>query len=562
MDNLNPLPDFVPGTLALVTIPAGADVSATSGTGGASGTGVLDIRNLNLAVNSQLLIVLDITLKPSLPNGTVVTNQSPLRLANGTTFALSDDPNVNGVADPLIAGDEDPTRVTIQASPVFRIQKISTDLTGDPNVLLAGETLRYTITVKNIGNADAVGVVLRDAIPVNTTYVAGSTRLNGAPVPDAGGTSPLANGTPIHSPADPTPGSMPADASAGTANVATITFDVVVDPNVLDGTVISNQGFVTASAGGILDQPSDDPDTPILNDPTRDVVGNHPLLYAEKRAALSLDLGSPGIVDPGDVLRYTITIQNSGTIPASGVVLTDAVPANTTYVADSTVLNTLPFGRPDGGAAPLAAGINIGSIPAHATAVLQYDLRVDPGTPAGTLIVNQAVVDTVELPDLLTDGDGNPATGPEPTVVVVGAGQQLAITKQVFVVGGGPAVPGAQLDYTVTVTNIAAVPALSVVLTDTLNPGQLAYVNGSATMNGSTAGVSVTGTTITADHDAAYGPLDPAATVTLRFRAVLDAGLAAGTVVTNIGLVAWNTPTQTASASVSIVVGGIPESPR
>jgi large repetitive protein len=42
--------------------------------------------------------------------------------------------------------------VTIVSAPVFVVQKISTYLTGDPNVLLAGETLRYTITVKNIGN--------------------------------------------------------------------------------------------------------------------------------------------------------------------------------------------------------------------------------------------------------------------------------------------------------------------------------------------------------------------------------------------------------------------------
>ncbi|HEX9366082.1 MAG TPA: hypothetical protein VF921_05610, partial [Vicinamibacterales bacterium] len=47
-------------------------------------------------------------------------------------------------------------------------------------------------------------------------------------------------------------------------------------------------------------------------------------------------------------------------------------------------------------------------------------------------------------------------------------------------------------------------------------------------------------------------------TVTLRFRAILDPGLALGTVVTNTGVVTWNTPTQTASASVSIVVGNIP----
>ena len=51
-----------------------------------------------------------------------------------------------------VPGDEDPTRVTVVSAPVFQVQKISTDLTGDPNVLLAGETLRYTITVKNIGN--------------------------------------------------------------------------------------------------------------------------------------------------------------------------------------------------------------------------------------------------------------------------------------------------------------------------------------------------------------------------------------------------------------------------
>src|SRR5207302_779673 len=147
MDALNAQPDFASGTLTLVTSPPGADISATSSTGGTKGTGVIDIRNLSLPVNGEALIQFDITLKPAIANGTVVTNQSALRLANGTVFALSDDPNVSGTADP--------TRVTIMSgAPAFRVQKISTDLTGDPNVLLAGETLRYTITVKNIGNAD------------------------------------------------------------------------------------------------------------------------------------------------------------------------------------------------------------------------------------------------------------------------------------------------------------------------------------------------------------------------------------------------------------------------
>src|SRR4029079_852754 len=64
--------------------------------------------------------------------------------------------------------------------------------------------------------------------------------------------------------------------------------------------------------------------------------------------------------------------------------------------------------------------------------------------------------------------------------------------------------------------------------------------------------------TITADYGATYGPLDPGATVVLRFRAVLDPRLLDGTGLTNTRGVSWNTPTQTASASVSITVGGVP----
>src|SRR5205823_4673066 len=98
MDALNAQPDFASGTLTLVTSPAGADISATSSTGGTKGTGVIDIRNLSLPVNGEALIQFDITLKPAIANGTVVTNQATVRLANGTTFAWSDDPNVNGTA--------------------------------------------------------------------------------------------------------------------------------------------------------------------------------------------------------------------------------------------------------------------------------------------------------------------------------------------------------------------------------------------------------------------------------------------------------------------------------
>jgi uncharacterized repeat protein (TIGR01451 family) len=256
-------------------------------------------------------------------NGVYVANQSQL-LVLGALFALSDDPNVNGPADPFVVGDEDPTRVQIVSAPMFRVQKRSADLTGDPAILLAGETLRYTITVQNVGTADATDASLRDAVPANTAYVPGSTTLNGTPVPDGpGGSSPLAAGIAIYAPEDPTPGAMRADASAAPDNVATIVFDVVVDAAAVTGTIIANQGFVSAPAGGATDQPSDDPDTAAPDDPTRDVVGDQPGIFAPKSAALLVDGGTTGVVDPGDVLRYTIAVYNTGAVGLTGVVLRD-----------------------------------------------------------------------------------------------------------------------------------------------------------------------------------------------------------------------------------------------
>ena len=66
-------------------------------------------------------------------------------------------------ADPTVAGDEDPTQILIQSAPLFDVDKISSYIDGDPAVLLAGETLRYTITVQNVGTDNATSVDIRDA---------------------------------------------------------------------------------------------------------------------------------------------------------------------------------------------------------------------------------------------------------------------------------------------------------------------------------------------------------------------------------------------------------------
>src|SRR5262249_6258049 len=111
------------------------------------------------------------------------------------------------------------------------------------------------------------------------------------------------------------------------------------------------------------------------------------------------------------------------------------------------------------------------------------------------------------------------------------------------------------------VTNTSVNPVNPVVITDNLNaagPGALTYVAGTATMNGSPNGVSVAGNVITANYSATYGPLAPGGTIDLRFRATLGSTLTAGAIVNNTGVVTWNNPPQTASASVSVTIGTVP----
>jgi large repetitive protein len=571
LDKLNTSAMFVPGSLTLVTVPTGANTTLTSATGGTKGTGLVNISNLNIdpqgGVNDKLVIEFQAKLVPVITTGTVVLNQAQIGSTTVPT-QLSDDPSISGTTDP--------TRTLIASAPAFRVLKTVQDITSGTSTVMAGDTLRYTITVKNIGTENAVGVTLRDQIPAYTTYVANSTKLNGVPVADpSAGASALQNGMSINSPANLTAGAMPADASATTTNVATITFDVQISKSVVNGTIISNQGFVDGSGAGsgpFPEQPTDNPATPVLNDPTAVVVGNLPLVYALKTVQLVVDNNNNGLVDPGDVLQYTITMTNSGATPATGVVLTDAVPANTTYVANSVVMNGAPVAQPDGGVSPLVNGIGVvssgltppspassgGTLAAGGTGIVTFKVQVNAGVPPGTVISNQGSLATAQLPTLLTDSDGNVSNGYQPTVVTVGNAQQLSITKSVVVVGGGAALPGSVLEYTIQATNIGMVPATTVVITDDLTPllAQATYVVNSATMNGSTNGVSFTSPVVTAT----YGTLAPGSSVVVRFDVKLNSTATAGTTITNTAQASWNSPAQTAQASASVTVGGIPGS--
>src|SRR5262249_44265021 len=156
---------------------------------------------------------------------------------------------------------------------------------------------------------------------------------------------------------------------------------------------------------------------------------------------------------------------------------------------------------------------------------------------------------------VVTDGTPGVLDFQDAHTTLIGTALPLTITKQVSVVGNGPALAGSTLDYVVTVRNPGSVTQPGVYITDNLDenaPAYLLYVDQSALLNGSTTGISIAGPVITAN----YGALAPGQTIELRFQAKINPNLTIGTHVTNTGHVTWNTD-QTAAASVTVDVGGM-----
>ncbi len=66
-----------------------------------------------------------------------------------------------------------------------------------------------------------------------------------------------------------------------------------------------------------------------------------PNITATKRDTLTGDVNSNGIANPGDTLTYTVTITNSGSTDATGVVFSDMPDANTTLVPGSVTTSPI-----------------------------------------------------------------------------------------------------------------------------------------------------------------------------------------------------------------------------
>jgi fimbrial isopeptide formation D2 family protein len=196
---LNASAVFVPGSLSLVpgSIPPGADSSNTNPNGGTNGAGILDIRNLSVPANGEISVQFDIRLDPTLTDGTVVLNQADL--VSTVKIADSDDPNINGQADPAVAGDEDPTRVVIEVAPPPALLKANTQATA-----AIGEEFSYRVTVPSAPHTaplydvrivDDLAASAADLQFVSVAKISGSG--SWTPVNTSSGTAPLVIEDPV-----------------------------------------------------------------------------------------------------------------------------------------------------------------------------------------------------------------------------------------------------------------------------------------------------------------------------------------------------------------------------
>ncbi|MEK7308957.1 MAG: hypothetical protein AAB089_07790, partial [Nitrospirota bacterium] len=115
----------------------------------------------------------------------------------------------------------------------------------------------------------------------------------------------------------------------------------------------------------------------------------------------------------GDIITYTLNIENKTTASITGVYIEDRIPAGFKYITDRTTLDGQKASNPDG-QRPLI--FNVGTIAAGQARVLRYQLVVGSGVTFGkyentayaryadgTVISNIAKEDVMIVPDPLFD---------------------------------------------------------------------------------------------------------------------------------------------------------------
>ncbi len=171
----------------------------------------------------------------------------------------------------------------------------------------------------------------------------------------------------------------------------------------------------------------------------------------------------------GEVISYTVRIQNAGNAPATNVLLTDVIDPNTTLMAGSvqSTQGTVRRGNGDGDA---SVEVALGNLAPSAEATVRFAVRVDEMLPEGvTRIANQATLTGDNFPVAQSDDpdttETNDATQtPLAQVALLEAFKTSALDDRD---GDGIVGAGDRLRYTIVVENQGGAAATGVRLLDT-----------------------------------------------------------------------------------------------
>ncbi len=340
--------------------------------------------------------------------------------------------------------------------------------TDSPNPAVAGQQLTYTLQATNYGPSNATAVTVSDTLPAGVTFVS-------------------------------------ATASQGTTNFTNGVLTVDVG-NLADGAGATTTVLVTIAPGttGVLTNTA----TITGNEPDPNLANNTSTVTTQVNAQADLAIvkaATPNPVEAGQQLTYTLNSTNNGPSNATGVTVTDTLPAGVTFVSAASSQGNVSYAN--GTVTILVGNLAVG---AAATSTIVVDVN---STTTGD-ITNTAVIGGNQPdPNLANNQSSVTTTVTPPFIPHNNSDIDLAITK----IGvPNPVNVGATLTYTLTIVNYGPATATGVIVDDTL-PAGLTVVSTSTSQGSDTA----TNGTVEAN----LGTLADNATATVTIVATVDPGV-------------------------------------
>ncbi|KEI10767.1 hypothetical protein Z957_00045, partial [Clostridium sp. K25] len=345
-------------------------------------------------------------------------------------------------------------------TPIFSNLSITTN----KQIVSVGNTVEYTVAVKNSGSVDANSVILTDTLPTGLSYKSNTLTVGG-----------------ISNSGDPTAGISLGTINAGQTVEVKFTADVNAEPtgdtkyvNLTKIDYSFNVANDTVTPGTIDTISKSDTSTNSIY-PQSIVIT--PTITKSDNTSNTI----PHIVAINDTVTYTITIHNPDTTkPITNINLTDTLPSGLTFKAGSVSIN----GTPNASANP-TTGISISSIAANNDATVSFVANVTAAPSGGASKYVNAVTAqySFESPDsttLTNTVTTNNTIYPDSVVITP------TITKSDNTSNTVPHIVAINdtVTYTITIHNPDTTkPITNINLTDTL-PNGLTFKAGSVSING------------------------------------------------------------------------------